>query len=500
MTLARLLGCGVPVAATVLERLRVAGVVTGGAGQLRLPAVAAAHGAAAAGEDAAASEGSELVGPAPADGGVRCVRCAEQDKADGAVVVEGDGWRQLSWADLEAAVEASETAPRDLGDGEDDFFAGQTAFEAFEASCAASDPHADHTPLADVSGEVAGGLGFSGEAASGSCRQPIRACDGRNSTASDDGLHDDVPVVDGGDGPLRGENPDLLLAKGQSDSSAAASTLQAWRSASGGPPPVWAQVPKGLERVLEPVAMVWGRLGRLTTRRYVTKVVRAELGEISGACGPEVDAERILRERLKRRLAQQGTVPVTDPVGWLVGRALPRRAVCPDRRCDDGRRMDTRADCAACQMLVLDGRALRTRAFTKATTALAGGRVDRPVFEAELNACWQQEAAFAAVRREQAVQERQVRERVWAEQRAQHAAQEAARQAVACTVCGKPEAAGLCDRCRDERRVEELVAEAVDVAVATWGMGAELCRLDAVRRTEREIRGAVDQAVTDLLS
>ncbi len=309
-----------------------------------------------------------------------------------------------------------------------------------------------------------------------------------------------MTVVDGGADPLRGEKPDLLLAEGESGSPASASTLQAWRDASGGPPPVWAQVPKGLERVLEPVAMVWGRLDRLTTRRYVTKVVRARLGEISGACGPQVDAERILRERLKRRLTEQGTVPITDPVGWLVGRALPRRAVCPDGRCDDGRRMDTRADCAACQMLVLDGRALRSRAFAKATTALADGRVDRPVFEAELNACWQLEAAAAAVRREQAVQERQARERVWAEQRARHAAQEAARQALACTVCGKPETAGLCGRCRDERRVEELVAEAVDVAVATWGMGGEAYRLDAVRRTERDMRGAVDQAVTDLLT
>ncbi|WP_370270066.1 hypothetical protein [Streptomyces sp. V4I8] len=309
-----------------------------------------------------------------------------------------------------------------------------------------------------------------------------------------------MTVVDGGADPLRGEKPDLLLAEGESGSAASASTLQAWRDASGGPPPVWAQVPKGLERVLEPVAMVWGRLDRLTTRRYVTKVVRARLDEISGACGPQVDAERILWERLKRRLTEQGTVPITDPVGWLVSRALPRRAVCPDGRCDDGRRMDTRADCAACQMLVLDGRALRSRAFTKATTALTGGRVDQPVFEAELNACWQREAAAAAVRREHAVQERHARERVWTEQRARHAAQEAARQALACTVCGKPETAGLCGRCRDERRVEELVAEAVDVAVAARGMGGEAYRLDAVRRTERDMRGAVDQAVTELLA
>ncbi|MFE9259176.1 hypothetical protein [Streptomyces sp. NPDC006879] len=308
-----------------------------------------------------------------------------------------------------------------------------------------------------------------------------------------------MTVVDGEADPLRGEKPDLLLGEAGSGS-AAASTLQARRASSGGPPPVWAQVPKGLERVLEPVAMVWGRLDRLTTRRYVTKVVRARLGEISGVCGPQVDAERILRERLKHRLAEQGSVPVTDPVGWLVGRALPRRALCPDGRCDDGRRMDNRADCAACQMLVLDGRGLRSRALARATTAMVDGRVDRSVFEAELNVCWQLEAASAAVRREQAARERHARERVWAEQRARYEAEEAARLALACTVCGKPETAGLCGRCRDERRVDELVAEAVDVAVATWGTGGEADRLDVVSRTERDMRGAVRQAVTDLLA
>lgn len=500
VTLARLLGCRVPVAATVLGRLVAAGVVSGGPGRLVVPAVAAAHGAEAPVQDVAVLKGSASPGPVPAGDVVGCARCACRDDDGDELVLEGDGWRQLSWDDLEGAEEASGTAPRGLDDAESDLFAGQTVFESFEASCAAADPHADHAVVAYVRGEGAGGLGFSGEAASGYCRQPVRAREGRNSGASDGGLQGDVPVVDSGDGPLRGEKPDLPLAEGESEVSAAASTLQAWRAASGGPPPVWAQVPKGLERVLEPVAMVWGQLDRLTTRRYVTKVVRAQLGEISGACGPEVDAERILRERLKRRLAQQGTVPITDPVGWLVGRALPRRAMCPDLRCDDGRRMDTRADCTACQMLILDGRALRARAFTKATTTSAGGRVDRFAFETELNACWQQQAALAAVRREQAARERHARERVWAEQRAQYVAQEAARQALACEACGKPNTAGMCGQCRDERRVEKLVAEAVDVAVATWGLGSELDRLDVVRRTERDMRGAVDQAVAEMLA
>ncbi|GHG13479.1 hypothetical protein ACFFSH_31735 [Streptomyces filamentosus] len=500
VTLARMLGCSVPVAAAVLERLRASGVVTGAASELRLPAVAAAHSSAAAVQDAADLASSASPGLVTADDAAGYAQCACHEGVGDELVVEGDGWRQMSWDDLETAEESSGTAPRDLDDVEIDLFAGQSVFETFEASRVAADSHTDHAVVADVCGEGAGGLGFSGEAASGYCRQPVRTCEDGNSPASEPDLQGDVSVVGGEDGPLRGENPDLLLAERESEASAAVWTLQAWRAVSGGPPPVWAQVPKGLERVLEPVAMVWGRLDRLTTRRYVTKVVRAQLYEISGACGPEVDAERILRERFKRRLAEQGTVPINDPVGWLVGRALPRRSVCPDRRCDDGRRMDTRADCTACQMLVLDGRALRARAFTKATTALTGGRVDRSAFEAELNACWHQEAAFAAVRHEQALQERKARERVWVEQRDRYVVQEAARQALACEVCGKPESAGMCGRCRDERRVEELVTEAVDVAVATWGMSGEARQLEVVRRTEGEMRGAVDQAVGDLLA
>ncbi|MFE9121373.1 hypothetical protein [Streptomyces sp. NPDC007172] len=497
VTLARMLGCRVPVAATILHRLVAAGVVTGGPGRLVVPAVADAHGSAAAAQDAGALKSSASQDPAPAGLAVGCAQCAGHDEAD-VLVVEGDGWRQLSWSDLEGEAEVSETALGDLDDPESDLFAGQSVFGAFEASCAGAELHTDHAVVADVRGESAGGIGFSGAAASGYCRQPERACEDGNSPAPEDGLRGDVTAGDGGAGPLRGENLDLAPADGELGSSAAAAMLQTWQSASGGPPPVWAQVPKSLQRVLEPVAMVWGHLDRLTTRQYVTKVVRAQLSEISGACGPDADAGRILRMRLKRRLAEQGQVPITDPVGWLIGRALPRRAVCPDRRCDDGRRMDTRADCAACQMLILDGRALRTRAFTKAATALADRRVDRPVFEAKLNACWQREAAEAAVHREQAVQERHAREQVWARQRAHHAAQEAARLAVACAVCGKPQAAGLCGRCHEERRVEELVAEAADIGVVTWGTVGEESRLDAVRRTERAMRSAVEQAVTEL--
>lgn len=494
VTLARMLGCRVQVAAVILGRLVEAGAVTGGSKRLVVPAVAAAHGAAAAAPDVVGLEGSAPVDAVPAGDVVGCTRCSRLDEVGAELVVEGDGWRQLSWDDLEGVEGGSRTAPRDPEDVDGDLFAGQTVFETLEASRVAAGPHTDHAVVADVDSEGAGGVGFSGEAASGSCRLPERAGAGEDSPAPEAAARGAATAVGGGADPLRGENPDLLFVEGEAGSLAAEASLEAWRGVSGGPPPVWAQVPRGLEQVLEPVAMVWGRLDRLATRQLVAKAVRARLGEIAASCGPEVDAGRILRERLHRRVREQGAVQVNDPVGWLIGRALPRRALCPDLRCDDGRRMDTGGDCPACQMLVLDGRALRGRALTKAT-AVAGGRVDRPVFEAELNACWRVEAATAAVARERAVREQHARELVWAQQQAQYAAQEAARQSLACSVCGELEAAGLCGRCRDERCVEELVAEAVDVAVAAWGMGSEAHRLDVVCRTERDMRGAVDQAV-----
>lgn len=499
VTLARMLGCRVPVAARVLSRLVAAEVVTDGSGQLVVPAVAAAHGSQAPALQGAAG----LVPPSPVPEGSagveRCVRCAEHEEVD-ALVVEGDGWRQLSWEDLESGVEGVESAPGDLKNPEHGLFAGQPVFSTSEASRVAADLHTTHAAVVDVSGEGAGTTGFSGEAASGYCRQPQRAREGRDSTAFNDGVQVDVTAVSGGVGPLRGEKHSLPLGEGESGSSAAASTLHAWRTASGGPPPVWAGVPKGLEHVLEPVAMVWGRLERLTTRRYLTRAVRIQLGEISGACGPEVDAQHILRQRLQRRLAEQGTVTITDPVGWLIRRGLPRRSLCPDRRCDEGRRMDTRADCAACQLLFLDARALRTRAAAKARTAVVGGRVSRPEFEAQLRACWQQEAVAAAVRHAGACREREASERMWAAQRAANAAQAAARQALACRECGMPETAGLCGRCREERRVEELVAEAVEVSVAAWGAADREYQVEVTRRAEREMRQAVARSIAELIT
>ncbi|MGW2564315.1 hypothetical protein ACWCXB_34970 [Streptomyces sp. NPDC001514] len=483
-TLARMIGCRVPTAATVLGRLRAAGAVTGGAGRLRVPAVAAAHRVAPEGDGGAAHQAPAARAPMHGVEEPGCPRCAELDAVDGALPVAGEGWRQESRAGTDGAEPATEAAPGGPVDIYGSVSAGQDTFEACGPRRGGAESHTDHASVAEVGGEVGVDLGFSGEAASASCPQPVRACEDEKSPVPEaETDRPDVPAPDGDHDPLRGDDPRRTAGKREPVSPAAATSL----------------LPKGLERVLEPVASVWGRLDRPATRRHVARAVRVRLDEITGLFGPDVDAERILRARVERRLAEQGSAPIRDAAAWLIGRGLPRRAVCPDVRCDDGCLMVTQERCGACRLLVLDGRALRARASATATTAGTGGGGDRSSFEAELNACWRQELTAAREHRAEAARERRAREAAVAERRALSAAQEAVRRALPCRVCGKPDAAGLCGRCRDEGGVEELVAQAVDVAVATWGISGEAERVEAARRAEDDMRGAVEQAVAELL-
>lgn len=508
VTLARMLGCGVPTAATVLERLRAVGAVTGGLDRLRLPAVALAHKLAVAGKGpttvAARDQASRPSGQVSSMGtdfcepskdglgrAVPCARCSEQDGSQDAFPMDGEGWQQMSSADQPPEAVA-ETAPRDLNEAETALSAGQKAFLTKDADSCAAELHAYHAPVAEVCGESAHDLWFSGEAASGYCRRPERTC-ARKSSPERAPQERRLTAVAGQTRPLRGDNPHLSSSTEQFRSSAAVMSLEAWRSASSGPPLVSTQVPKSLERVLEPIAMVWGHLGRMSTRWFVIKAVRAQLNKIAGVCGPDVDAEWILRERLKQRLSAQGRVPIKDPVGWLVSRGLPRRSVCPDVRCDDGRRMDTQADCQACRLLILDSQALRARALETCRAGLDHQmRVSRSLFETHLNGIWQTEVTSASVRREQDARVRQTRE-------ADRAKQKAARRSMPCTICGQLEAAGLCTNCREGRRVERLVAEAVDVTVATWGVGGGLDEQRGIAElAEQDVRGVIEEAVAEL--
>ncbi|MFE0061859.1 hypothetical protein [Streptomyces sp. NPDC059003] len=245
--------------------------------------------------------------------------------------------------------------------------------------------------------------------------------------------------------------------------------------------------------------MVWGRVDRMGAREVVRKAVWRHLTAILNVCGPDVDAERVLRERLKRRLAEQGATHITDPVGWLMSRGLPRRSVCLESRCDDGRRMDTRADCQACVLQILDGRALRARAAKLASAALGGdGVMAKAAGEKELCALWRREAEATAARHAETIRMREAAAAATAEHRAEVQARHAAWEAQPCADCGQPESAGLCGSCRDRREVPTFQREAIDVAVATWGLGsneqAQLC----AERVEADVRRTVEQAVKEL--
>ncbi|GGP76087.1 hypothetical protein [Streptomyces abikoensis] len=117
--------------------------------------------------------------------------------------------------------------------------------------------------------------------------------------------------------------------------------------------------PQDLETALAPVADLWARLKRATTRAVVATAVREELLRVAGVTD-RARADQVLAVRLARRLGQQGAArSVNDPVGWLLARGLARRPGCGDPRCDEGARLDTGEPCAICRFLAGDRRALR---------------------------------------------------------------------------------------------------------------------------------------------
>ncbi|MFM9452418.1 hypothetical protein [Streptomyces europaeiscabiei] len=261
---------------------------------------------------------------------------------------------------------------------------------------------------------------------------------------------------------------------------------------------MWATVPKQLADVLRPVEMIWGRLDRMGTRWRVEQAVRAELEALRGVFGPGVDAERILKRRLGRRLADQGERLVVDPAGWLIRWALPRRATCPDSRCDDGRRMDTGGGCEACGMLHVDRRALRQRAAAQVAARLGvsvSDRLPRAAFEEALRQEWQRQGWHRLAQHEQDVEGRRAREAAQAARRAKLEAAEAARRELPCAGCGRERAAGLCGICADGRVVEESVGEAAEISVAAWAhdLDAER-RLLVARQTELQVRAEVEES------
>ncbi|MFF4531663.1 hypothetical protein ACFY1P_20625 [Streptomyces sp. NPDC001407] len=268
---------------------------------------------------------------------------------------------------------------------------------------------------------------------------------------------------------------------------------------------MFASVPKGWEALLAPVAMVWGRLDRLAARLTVQAAVRRELGLLDGLFGPGRGMV-ILGARLRRRAAELGRRPVKDPVGWLVGWAIPRRAVCPDVRCDDGRRMDTGAPCERCAEHLGDLVARRREVGLQLASGLAekapAGEYLRR-YETRLREVTRRDEQRRAERREQAALEQARQAAAWAERRAEQEVLDEARRARPCGVCGRAFSGGLCEVCGNERAARAGVEAAVELAVAVFGdrqpVGFEAeVRAGLEARVEERVAAVVAQGATAL--
>ncbi|MFF4933352.1 hypothetical protein ACFY2H_31340 [Streptomyces griseofuscus] len=508
-TVARLLACSVAEAARVVDGLVQQGAlevrgrgVPGARIRMVVPAVAAAHGRGAAAElrmvpDLAEDQRAEEVAPEaerfcahcasgldearPAEPGEGWVQQGFFDVVDGGLDDGGDG----ALRDQEGAKELW-TGPKsasDLGERED-----KEGVRASEAEAVGALLHADHASVVIQGGSGTASSRFSGEAALGFPPLPERA-DGREveSGAGRIGVVDE-PGDQGG--PLRGEQQPDRAGVGQT-----------------APGPVVAKpvrlrwsLPRGLERVLDPVQLEWARIGHAGGRTRVRVALKAELRRLAGIVGSE-QAPVVLAERLARRLAAQHGERVREPVGWLLSRGLPQRAECYATACDDQVRMDSGLVCPSCELLIGDRRALRhevDQAVAVELPRLAPAEAKAEV-ERRLSREVALRAARDAVQRERAVAERARREVVWAQQREELELAKAELAARACEECGVPEAAGLCPVCSYNRKVRAAVEEAAQVAAAVNGpvkdLGVVADRLAAYRV---RLQGEVDRATARL--
>ncbi|OLO25919.1 hypothetical protein PZ61_0236575 [Streptomyces sp. MNU77] len=511
-TVARMLGCSAAEAARVVDGLIQQGLlevrgrgVPGARIRMVVPAVAAAHGRSAVAElrvvpDPAEVEQAEDVAP---DQVRVCVHCASG--LDEAGPEEpGEGWVQEGffavvdggWDDEgDSALRGQEATevPRtdsenasDLGECED-----QEGIEVFGAETGGALLHAHHAPVVTHGGSGAASSCFSGEAASGFPPLPERA-DGRETeSGSGSGRIGVVDEPGGRGGPLRGEQ--------QPDRAGECQTAP--EPVVARPVPMRWSLPRGLERVLDPVRLEWARIRHAGGRTRVRVALQAELRRVAEIVGSE-QAPVVLAERLERRLAAQHGERVREPIGWLLARGLPQRAECYATACDDQVRMDTGLVCPSCELLIGDRRALRHQVaravaaeLPRLTPAEARAEVER-----RLSREVAQRAARDAVRREQAAVERARREVVWAQQREELESAKTALAARPCEECGVPEAGGLCLVCSQNRTARAAVEQAAQVAAAVSGPGQDLgvvaerlaaCRVrleDEVGRLARRLR------------
>ncbi|MEU7151238.1 hypothetical protein AB0B79_05710 [Streptomyces sp. NPDC039022] len=477
-TVARLLGCTASAGERVLERLEARGLVRRVRVQtasdlahrtrLVVPAVAAAHGRTAAGvvrEDRAEARKSDFSDPDVAAG------------AGGTSETETDS--QVSGAPV--ADEAGVAEPD-----------------------AAASLHTDHPGVVTEVGECAGVGGFSGYGRVGCGDLPGRA-GAREDRSADDQGGARLRLAGGRGGPLRGDKPNSLPAtipqqNGQPQAAVAgqASTetpsagqeharMPRTRSGLGCASGPRGKVPRprgDLEAVLEPVRVLWNRLDRARARRLVEQAVRRELRYAAGVVGPD-RAAGVLAARLTRRLAAQAGGPdaVTAPVGWLLGRGLPRSSQCFDARCDEGTLMPTGDACERCVDLLTDRRQRRARVAGQVRAELpdADSEIRRQVVEGRLRDVVTGDLARDEQRRRQAAEAEAARAAAAQRARAEAEVAEQARRARPCQRCGAPDAGGLCPVCRDGQAVVDHLDEAMLCGAAATADLDDPADIDGVR-------------------
>ncbi|GGS09363.1 MULTISPECIES: hypothetical protein [Streptomyces] len=444
-TLARLLGCSMSRAERALARLEDAGLVerprkrtASGLQQesrLVVPAVAAAHSS----PHADTGNGDRQAGSGGSD---RCVG----ELADTAGPDKGS---------LPSAKSQVNGVSGRCGSDEGDL--ANTA-----------DLHTDHPHLVTPVSSSAVSRGFSGEGRGGIRRRPERACVREQRTAEDATSESALPVAKAG--PLRGEKPGEV--HGGRAKSATAGVRPRWLFAVDERPRRRHRSVADLDDLrlrvaLAPAAELWDRLNPRQQAVASQAALQAlqEVAEIAD----DSTAPRLLADRLTDRLEEVGgQALVRDPMGWLLGRGLVQRPACADPRCDDGIRLDTRADCPTCTTVIADRRAQRARLRALADEQLAGAGTAqrRALYEQQLREHALREAARAEARRAREAVAVQARRAGAARRRAQQEAAAQARRSAPCAECGLPDAAGLCPQCTHRQRIQTLLHQAVDLAVA----------------------------------
>ncbi|MEU3787526.1 hypothetical protein [Streptomyces sp900129855] len=376
-TVARLLGCKASTGERVLERLedrdlvqRVRlGTASGLAHRTRLivPAVAAAHGKRGAvgtrREDRATAPNPDFSEPDVTAGDSEASEPDAGPQVSGVPVTDEAG---VTEPDVTAAL------------------------------------HTDHPAVVTDVLSLALTGGFSGEGRGGCGDLPDRACE-REDQAVDADAVDGLRLVDGEDGPLRGEqpkkSPSSISENGNCGPVAGAPVRVVAGAGQGRQQGRGVLPPENLRVIFEPVRLLWARLERPAARRLVEAAARAELATVSGFVGP-IDAPQVLADRLARRLEDQMRLggPIKDPVGWLIGKGLPQRQECGDKLCDDRMLLDSGRDCPRCEDRQASSRAQRQAvaaavdsAMPYASEAERRTAIDRQLHETVTAQAWARE-------------------------------------------------------------------------------------------------------------